>query len=232
MDNYYNCIYMYTNKNNGKKYIGQAKNFKRRCQGHVWSSNNENDVTYNQLIHKAIRKYGIESFDICVLRYNLETQCLMDLYESYYIEKYNTNAKTGHGYNVADGGKAGNKFAGKTEDEMKDIGNRISAGNMGENNGMYGKPRSDNIKQEQAQRMKGNTYGYGYIRTDEAKKKLSDSRKQWVYQYDLQGNLLGKWKFATHAVKDLKELNLSDKMIAKCCRGEIPTYRGYVWVRK
>ena len=218
---------MYTNKNNGKKYIGQAKNFKRRCQGHVWSSNNENDVTYNQLIHRAIRKYGIESFDICVLRYNLETQCLMDLYESYYIEKYNTNAKTGHGYNVADGGKAGNKFVGRTEEQMNETRLKMSESSKGEKSNTYGKPRSDKIKQEQAQRMKGNTYTYE--RTDETNKKLSNSRKQWVYQYDLQGNLLGKWKFATHAAK---ELGFSASMINQCCNGEVETYRGFIWVRK
>ncbi len=29
MDNHYNCIYMYINKINGHKYVGQAKNFNK-----------------------------------------------------------------------------------------------------------------------------------------------------------------------------------------------------------
>lgn len=35
MDNYYNCIYMYINKVNGKRYVGQAKDFVQRHKGHI-----------------------------------------------------------------------------------------------------------------------------------------------------------------------------------------------------
>ena len=43
MNNHYNCIYMYTNKINGKRYIGQARNFNRRHRKHISSSYNEEE---------------------------------------------------------------------------------------------------------------------------------------------------------------------------------------------
>ena len=64
MENHYNCIYMYVNKVNNKKYIGQAKNFNKRHKGHLESSNNEKNKSYNHQFHKAIRKYGISNFEI------------------------------------------------------------------------------------------------------------------------------------------------------------------------
>ena len=224
---HYNCIYMYVNKINGKKYIGQAQNFTRRHKEHQWSSHNEADSSYDYPFHKAIRKYGIDGFDIVILKENIETREMMDYYEKLFIKEHDCLAKDSKGYNVSEGGKGGNKFAGRTEEQMNETRLKMRESSKGEKSNTYGKPRSEKIKQEQAQRMKGNTYTYE--RTNETKKKLSNSRKQWVYQYDLQGNLLVKWKFATHAAK---ELGFSARMINQCCNGEVETYRGYIWVRK
>ena len=35
MENHYNCIYMYTNLINGKKYVGKAKDFDVRHNQHL-----------------------------------------------------------------------------------------------------------------------------------------------------------------------------------------------------
>ena len=65
MKNYYNYIYMYTNKINGKRYIGQAKDFNNRHRRHINSSHDSNRKRdYNTPFHRAIRKYGIENFEI------------------------------------------------------------------------------------------------------------------------------------------------------------------------
>ena len=57
-ENYYNCIYMYINKINNKKYIGQAKNFNKRHKQHIKQSSNKNNKNqYNLPFHNAIRKY-------------------------------------------------------------------------------------------------------------------------------------------------------------------------------
>jgi predicted GIY-YIG superfamily endonuclease len=56
-------VYKLTNKLNGKVYVGQTKNtVERRVRSHV--------KTKRSLIGKAIRKYGIESFEISIEPWN------------------------------------------------------------------------------------------------------------------------------------------------------------------
>ena len=81
MENHYNCIYMYTNKINGKRYIGQTIDFNKRHKKHISSSYNEKkEYDYNYPFHRAIRKYGIENFKIKILAENIPTQEKMNEY--------------------------------------------------------------------------------------------------------------------------------------------------------
>lgn len=41
MSNHFNCIYMYINKVNGKRYVGKAKDFNKRHKQH-WKFEEEN----------------------------------------------------------------------------------------------------------------------------------------------------------------------------------------------
>ena len=49
-------IYRYTNKNNGKSYIGQTNNIQKRKNGHRSSAYNQKDHDYNNAFHAALRK--------------------------------------------------------------------------------------------------------------------------------------------------------------------------------
>lgn len=101
-------VYCYTNLINNKKYVGQTNNLKRRVKQHKDDSfTNYNEARYNQLIHQAIRKYGLNNFKIDILEDNIPTE-LIDEKEKYYINKYNTIAP--NGYNLTEGGMA-NKTA-------------------------------------------------------------------------------------------------------------------------
>lgn len=96
-------IYKITNKINGKIYIGQSKNIQQRWLDHKHYADERRG---NSIIHKAIRKYGIDNFS-----FDVEIECdaseLNDL-EKYYIELYNTIIP--YGYNMTAGGDAFSSF--------------------------------------------------------------------------------------------------------------------------
>ena len=144
MENHYNCIYMYTNKINGKRYIGQTVNFNKRHIGHKSSSMNEKIKDYHSPFHDAIRKYGIDNFQIDILAENIENQLERDELESSFIKYFNTLCCNGCGYNISSGGGVyGNPYAGKTEEEMKKHGLIQSEAKKGEKNPFYNKHGKD-----------------------------------------------------------------------------------------
>lgn len=64
-------IYCYKNLINNKEYVGQTNNLKRRKKQHIQDSIHQHqghENAYNQPIHCAIRKYGIDNFQISVLQ--------------------------------------------------------------------------------------------------------------------------------------------------------------------
>ena len=112
-------IYCYTNKINGKRYVGQTINeLKTRHRLHMnavrFTSNKRDNETP---IHRAMRKYGIENFKLEILIMNCVDYDRLNNYEKFYIKRFKSLANQ-NGYNVSDGGLNGNKFAGKTEEEM------------------------------------------------------------------------------------------------------------------
>ena len=100
-----NYIYCYTNKLNQHKYVGQTNNLQRRIREHRSCAFNEKASSYNDLIHKKIRQYGEDNFDIEVLEilYN-STQEEVNQREIYWIEKLESFRETGKGYNSDKGG--------------------------------------------------------------------------------------------------------------------------------
>ena len=99
-------IYCYTNLINNKQYIGQTNNLKRRKKQHIQDSIHQHtghEVAYNQPIHCAIRKYGIDNFKIEILEIiDTEDWSKVNQLESDYIKKLNSLAP--NGYNLkADG---------------------------------------------------------------------------------------------------------------------------------
>lgn len=86
-------IYKITNKINGKSYIGQSINIEHRWYRHIHEF-----VPYP--LHRAIEKYGEESFDFSVLEEcNVDS---LDEREKYWINYYDSY---NNGYNLTLGGK-------------------------------------------------------------------------------------------------------------------------------
>lgn len=94
-------IYIFTNKINGKQYIGQSINIEDRKKQHFYRYKNNKDSGYNSAIHSAFRKYGWENFSFEILE-----QCSLedlDEKEKYWISKKNTLVP--NGYNILKGGQ-------------------------------------------------------------------------------------------------------------------------------
>lgn len=95
-------IYCYTNKINGKRYIGQTINPEQRYSAHKSAAYNKNNYEYKTPFHAAIRKYGWENFDYTILVQDVNDIDLLNSLECYYIKAY--NSKVPNGYNILDGG--------------------------------------------------------------------------------------------------------------------------------
>lgn len=98
-------IYKFTNKKNGKHYIGQTNNLQKRYNGHKSESFNPKASGYWLPFHCAIRKYGIENFSFDILEEIMdgESQNFINEREQYFIQYYNS-LKDNNGYNVTIGG--------------------------------------------------------------------------------------------------------------------------------
>jgi group I intron endonuclease len=88
-------IYKLTNKVNNKSYIGFTKRWPQRIKEHSWACT-------NMLIHKAIRKYGMDSFESSILYQGEDKDFTLSIMEPHYIKMYNTLIE---GYNQTSGGE-------------------------------------------------------------------------------------------------------------------------------
>lgn len=91
-------IYKWTNKINGKIYIGQTTmGINHRKRMHVNSSNAGSNLPF----HNAIRKYGLQAFTVEAIAFALDLKELNRL-EQILIKQY--DCKVPNGYNLKDGG--------------------------------------------------------------------------------------------------------------------------------
>ncbi len=100
-------IYMYSNRKNGKKYIGQTTRPANRHKNHKTNWRNAHP---EGVFAKSVKRYGEDWFDYQVLdifrdKNEQHLHSLLDKYEKFYIEQRNASTKK-YGYNVAAGGWA------------------------------------------------------------------------------------------------------------------------------
>ena len=114
-------IYVLTNKETEKKYIGQAvcylSNGKKwgaikRWQSHI--NRAMNNICECRLLENAIRKYGFNSFDILIIHTCPIEE--LNYWENFYIQEFNTI--TPNGYNLMTGGGNGRTHTQETKELM------------------------------------------------------------------------------------------------------------------
>jgi group I intron endonuclease len=121
-------IYAILNLKNQKYYVGKTtKTIEERYDSHKISSK----YGSNRLIHKALRKYSEENFEIILLEQVNDD--LLDLREKYYIIEYKSMMPSG--YNMTFGGEGGD--TSKSLNYIESMKKRRSF--AGESNPNYGK---------------------------------------------------------------------------------------------
>lgn len=112
-------IYRWTNKVNGKKYIGQTIHPRKRYLQHL-----RGERADSQIIDRAILKYGPENFDYTVLLTihadtREELRRLLDEAEIASIRLEQSYYKTGLGYNMTLGGMTRGSYTHTDETKIK-----------------------------------------------------------------------------------------------------------------
>lgn len=168
------CVYVHTNKINGKVYVGQTIHGNRPHKR--WD--NGNGYKNCPLFWRAIQKYGWDGFYHDVIANNLTAE-EADNFEILLINKLNS---TDHkcGYNIGLGGTANKKLSEETkrkisESHMGEKNPMYGVRLIGEKNGMYGKKLSEEHKAKLRETSK--KINLGKKMSEEQKKKISESRK-------------------------------------------------------
>lgn len=230
------CVYVHTNKINGKMYVGQT----RQRPDKRWM----NGLGYKlcTLFWKAIKKYGWDNFEHEIIASNLTLEEANHFEELIIRHLHTTDPE--YGYNLRSGGE--NNYL--SEETKKKIGGT----NSGENNGMYGKkgvlccnfgrPCSDETKAKISEANKGRLAGaknpmYGKHPSEESRKKMSEAHIglqaglksphiKSVLQFSINGTFIRQWDYITEAAN---ELHISNSNISACCKGRYKSAGGFIW---
>ena len=110
-------IYIITNNVNGKCYIGQSINIKKRWNQHKNDAFCVTSPAYNYPLYMAFRKYGVENFKFEVLEECTKQE--LEEKEIFYIAKYKSDGE--NGYNQNKGGAHVARHCCFTEEQLQDV---------------------------------------------------------------------------------------------------------------
>lgn len=218
------CVYIHTNKINGKKYVGitSKEPYKRwGNNGNKYLNKNSNGHYVHPIMANALLKYNDWDNDwLHEIVYSNLTEEEASEMEIKLIALYKTNCCRYHnpsyGYNMTDGGQhgpVGVKRTNEIKEKLRDL-------NLGSNNPNFGLKRSDETKQKIKTSLTGKSKTY--------KDDNGDPLKISIYQYDLNGNMIREYSCASEA----HELTgIGKSAIENCMYGISKTAGGYLWKR-
>jgi group I intron endonuclease len=112
MENKSYIIYKFTNKLNGKIYIGVTKrSLNIRLHEHITASNEPKFK-----FHQALKKYGIDNFNYEIIMKDVKTKDDANKFEIYYIDLFDSYK---NGYNMTQGGGNRSEFRHTDESKLK-----------------------------------------------------------------------------------------------------------------
>lgn len=221
-------IYCYTNKINGKKYIGQTIHEKRRMATHKSAKSKSSQF------HSAIKKYGWDNFKYEVLYKrdfinSDDASFSLDLMEIYYISLFNTFR---NGYNATEGASScTEEMRLKRSENMKENSywrgkhlseetkRKISNSRVGKK---YGKHQSSTIKKMSDIKRGENNPFYGKHHTEETKEKLSRINRGKIVSEE-QMKIISEWnknKIVSEETKTKISMSHSKSVVQLTIEGE------------
>ena len=221
-------IYRIDNLENGKFYIGQTiQTILKRWNEHVSDTRNKSDT---MIIHKAIRKYGLEMFTIEPI-HTIEVETKTELKERLNELEIQVIAELKPDYNTAKGGLghtgvsirrfgADNHFYGKkhTDETLQKLRD-ISKGRY------IGREVSEETKQKISEAKKGDKHPFkGKPLLHALEKALKANRKR-VHQYEDDVFIC---EFGS--VKEAAEsINVTPPSLINCLKGKTKSSGGFQW---
>lgn len=247
-----NVVYMYTNKVNGRRYVGITNDIERRHKEHIRNS--------TQLIDKKINEYGIDNFDLVILFTGTYEEC--KLKEKEYIKEYKTLASQ-NGYNVTEGGDGVVGFSHSEESKKKmseahkniehkphseETKQKISKSNIGKHSDY--KPTEETkqkisssltgrkLNEEQRKAISNGKIGeknpmYGKHFNENQSKAVIESNKRRKGISTMTKKYIGindEGFIVFSSTIEMKDNGFDRNGIYKCIRGERKSYKGYRWI--
>lgn len=224
-------IYLITDTTNGKQYVGQHHYDKEELDSNYHGSGHIIKMIYKKR-PETLREEYIKT---CY------SQTELDEWEQYYIEFYNTLHP--FGYNLkygGDGGKLsdetkkkissshkGKKIPEETKRKLSEKLKGRTSPMKGRTSPNKGKPMSDETKKKISTACKGKPM------SEETKKKMSEAhingkQSKQVLQFTLDGEFVREWPSTAECGRN----GFNHSNVAKCCRGKLPHYKGFVWKYK
>ena len=228
-------IYKVTCNINLKSYVGQARNIKARIKQHLQSSVNPAAKDYEVPFHAAIRKYGVENFDVTVLE--VCTCSELNDREQHWIKALGTyiHSDKSIGYNATEGGKQSVRMLKLTPDVLDQVYKLLNE-NVLTYNEIAAKfdLNPSTIRKINVGKICYN-FNFTYPLRDNS---LCENKQKFgcylytgtaVEQLDIHTNtLLNLYPSALAASIALGDITYN-KHIAHCCSGNRKTAYGYKW---
>lgn len=203
-------IYKWTSPS-GKIYIGLAMDLARRKKEFLTNPHNYVYTSYDSAIDRARRKYDdFNAWEYEVITTSTKEE-LAEL-EMYYINQYNsTDSSVGYNATLGGDGAKGVKWGSQKQIEAAKKKNV-----RGENNPMYGKHHTEEVKKYISELNSGRKW------TEHQKTVLCKP----IEQYSKDGLFIKKWDSAASV---MRELGIDKGSIGKVCMGKVKTAGGFIW---
>lgn len=199
-----------------KVYIGKTvQSLHRRRICHNSNAFNDKVKHYNCHLYKAIRKYGIDSFEWEVMYSNIPEDNLSQL-EQDTISEYDSVVS---GYNSTYGGEGSSGFKHSEESKKK----------MSESS--KGQVVSNETRKKLSEMRKGKKKSKEHIekiKNSNLVAKFNQFKHMYKNFYAIKGKrIVGEWLAPAKCARDLE---LESSLIWKCLKGERKHHKGYFFV--